>query len=178
MHPINEYLFNLQSTLLSLQQRTEDELRSSNALLKDDIEIFKNNGQEKPTLESVNELWNPIKGKIVSKEYTDLISIQSNSYPIFEEFIKYVVNDYNDISQIIEIISSNLKGLTLFMENKLTDFNFSNKLSINDKMSKLDQEVTIRSDTVKTMNREVKIEELSRLIEERRMMVDSMNSLI
>ena len=49
---------------------------------------------------------------------------------------------------------------------------------INDKMSKLDQEVTIRSDTVKTMNREVKIEELSRLIEERRMMVDSMNSLI
>ena len=64
------------------------------------------------------------------------------------------------------------------MENKLTDFNFSNKLSINDKMSKLDQEVTIRSDTVKTMNREVKIEELSRLIEERRMMVDSMNSLI
>ena len=62
----NEYLFNLQSTLLSLQQRTEDELRSSNALLKDDIEIFKNNGQEKPTLESVNELWNPIKGGILS----------------------------------------------------------------------------------------------------------------
>ena len=174
----NEYLFNLQSTLLSLQQRTEDELRSSNALLKDDIEIFKNNGQEKPTLESVNELWNPIKGGILSNKYKDLIEIQNNSYPIFEEFIKYVVNDYNDISQIIEIISSNLKGLTLFMENKLTDFNFSNKLSINDKMSKLDQEVTIRSDTVKTMNREVKIEELSRLIEERRMMVDSMNSLI
>ena len=174
----NEYLFNLHSTLLSLKQRTEDELKSSGTLLKDDIVNFKNIGIEKPTLETVNELWNPIKGKIVSKEYTDLISIQSNSYPIFEEFIKYVVNTFDDINHIIEIISINLKKMKLFMERKINDFNFSieiNEPSINEKMTKLVQEVEERSRLVSTVNKDVKIGEINRLIEERKKMIRSLN---
>ena len=174
----NEYLFNLHSTLLSLQQRTEDELKSSNSLLKDDIARFKNNGQEKPTLETVNELWNPIKGKIVSNAYKNLSEIQKNSYPIFEEFIKYVVNTHMDIDKMIEIISINLKKMTLFMKGEINDFNFSNEInesSINDKMTKLVQEVNVRGKSASIINREVKINEINALIQERKKMIRSLN---
>lgn len=173
----NEYLFNLHSTLLTLKKRTDDEIKNSKDLLNDDIVRFKQNKVQKPTLETVNELWNPIRGKIVSNEYTDLISIQRDSYPIFEEFVKYVVNTFDDIESIIQIISINLKNMNSFMERKSNDFIFSIKISdssINDKMIKLVQEVEKREKLVKTVNREVKIGEINKLIQERNKMIEKL----
>lgn len=173
----NEYLFNLHSTLLTLKKRTDDEIKNSKDLLNDDIVRFKKNKVQKPTLETVNELWNPIKGKIVSNEYADLISIQRDSYPIFEEFVKYVVNTFDDIESIIQIISINLKNMNSFMERKSNDFTFSIKISdssINDKMIKLVQEVEKREKLVKNVNREVKIGEINKLIQERNKMIDKL----
>ena len=174
----NEYLFSLHSTLLSLKKRTEDELLLSSDVLKDDIINFKNNSQQKPTLQDINNLWEPVKMNILSNKYKSLIEIQNNSYPIFEEFIKYVVNTYENIKQIIEIISINLKNITLFMEKELTDFTFSNEISkvdegssINDKMNQLLKDIDIRKTSAKSINTEIKMEEINKLIEDRKRLI-------
>ena len=171
-------LFNLHSTLLSLKKRTEDELLLSSDVLKDDIINFKNNSQQKPTLQDINNLWEPVKMNILSNKYKSLIEIQNNSYPIFEEFIKYVVNTYENIKQIIEIISINLKNITLFMEKELTDFTFSNEISkvdegssINDKMNQLLKDIDIRKTSAKSINTEIKMEEINKLIEDRKKLI-------
>ena len=65
-----------------------------------------------------------------------------------------------DIDKMIEIISINLKKMTLFMKGEINDFNFSNEInesSINDKMTKLVQEVNVRGKSASIINREVKI---------------------
>ena len=64
------------------------------------------------------------------------------------------------------------------MEKELTDFTFSNEISkvdegssINDKMNQLLKDIDIRKTSAKSINTEIKMEEINKLIEDRKRLI-------
>ena len=64
------------------------------------------------------------------------------------------------------------------MEKELTDFTFSNEISkvdegssINDKMNQLLKDIDIRKTSAKSINTEIKMEEINKLIEDRKKLI-------
>tara|TARA_B100000029_G_C16920472_1_gene721155 strand:+ start:8 stop:508 length:501 start_codon:yes stop_codon:yes gene_type:complete len=147
----NVQLFDLFSIANELKEKKRTEFERSKDILSGDIRIYRNQHPGGESLSQLNERLNLIKGDRRKEQI----------YPLFEDFIKFMVVTEPDIIKMIKIIYSNLEEIMAFINGKSNDFVFH----------------IGQSDTINMNPFELKMQELEELIQKREKNVNDLKVL-
>jgi len=162
----NVQLFDLFSIANELKEKKRSEFERSKDILSGDIRLYRNEHPESESLPQLNQRLNLIKGDRRKEQI----------YPLFEDFIKFMVLTEPDTIKMIKIIYSNLEEIMAFINGKSSDFVFHigqsdtmNPFEL--KMQELEELIQKREKNVN----DLKVHGIDKLIQKRTQTIQQLN---
>lgn len=155
----NIELLEIFSIVNDLKKKRQSEIKKNEEYLTEDIRRFKEDEVEKPRLDVLNNQLNDIREDENSETMKKLL------LPLFELFVKCVINEIDDFKIILKIIEYNLENMISYINGNIPNFNFTLDASSTDTLS-----------TDKLSGIIPKINKVERLISERESLVENLRS--
>ena len=155
----NIELLEIFSIVNDLKKKRQSEIKKNEEYLSEDIRRFKEDEVEKPRLDVLNDQLNDIR------EDEDSETIKNILLPLFEMFVKCVINEIDDFNIILKIIEYNLENMISYINGNIPNFNFT-----------LDTSSTDTFSTDKLSGIIPEINKVERLISERESLIENLRS--
>ena len=164
----NVQLFDLFSIANELKEKKRTEFERSKGILSEDISLYRNQNTGGESLSQLNERLNLIKGNRRKEQI----------YPLFEDFIKFMVVTEPDIIKMIQIIYLNLEEIMAFINGKSNDFVFHISQSDTKHMTPFELKIQELEELVQKREKNVydlKVQGLEELIQKREQTIQQLN---